>query len=216
VKNMEAATIKQFDVEVTSRSPGYNLPQKAGIRLWLPMLVMALMAFPAAVILGIIRADEISTGGSAETIETLRQVQSGVVMVAFGSVFAAISFAIARILGQFRKGGGDLQEASGRRVVTLRMPATAKVFLATMMMAMMTLLGAAVLHFVFAADVSGTASSLELSEERFTVLEGVQRLGIGMYLAAITLGLATIAQVLRFQATRVRELTAEEVRPQAI
>jgi hypothetical protein len=209
---MEAATIKQFDVEVTPRSPGYNLPQRAGIKLWLPMLVMALMAFPAAVILGIIRADEISTGGSAETIETLRQVQVGAMMIGFASVFAAVSFAIARILGQFRKGGGDLQEASGRRVVTLKMPVTAKVFLATMMMAMMTLLGAAVLHFVFAADVSSTTASLELSAERFTVLEGVQRVGIAMYLVAITFGLATIAQVLRFQSSRVRELATEEPR----
>ncbi len=209
---MEAATIKRFDVEVTNRSPGYNLPQRVGIKLWLPMLVMALMAFPAAVILGIIRADEISTGGSAETIETLRQVQVGAMMIGFASVFGAVSFAIARILGQFRKGGGDLQEASGRRVVTLKMPVTAKVFLATMMMAMMTLLGAAVLHFVFAADVSSTTASLELSAERFTVLEGVQRVGIAMYLVAITLGLATIAQVLRFQSSRVRELATEEAR----
>jgi len=209
---MEAATIKQFDVEVTNRSPGYNLPQKVGDVLWLPMLAMALMAFPIAVILGIVRADEISTGGSAETIETLRHVQVGAMFIGFASVFAAISFAIARILGQFRKGGGDLQEASGRRVVTLKMPVTAKVFLATMMMAMMTLLGAAVLHFVFAADVSGTTASLELSAERFTVLEGVRRVGIAMYLVAITLGLATIAQVLRFQSSRVRQLLAEEPR----
>lgn len=209
---MEAATIKQFDVEVTNRSPGYNAPQRAGIKLWLPMLVMALMAFPAAVILGIIRADEISTGGSAETIATLGHVQAGAMLIGFASVFAAISFAIARILGQFRKGGGDLQEASGRRVVTLKMPVTAKAFLATMMMAMMTLVGAAVLQFVFAADVSGTAASLELSAERFTVLEGVQRVGMATYLVAITLGLATIAQVLRFQATRVRELATEEPR----
>ncbi|MBA2566723.1 MAG: hypothetical protein H0V08_02870 [Thermoleophilaceae bacterium] len=209
---MEAATIKQFDVEVTNRSPGYNLPQKVGDVLWLPMLAMALMAFPIAVILGIVRADEISTGGSAETIETLRHVQVGAMFIGFASVFAAISFAIARILGQFRKGGGDLQEASGRRVVTLKMPVTAKVFLATMMMAMMTLLGAAVLHFVFAADVSGTTASLELSAERFTVLEGVRRVGIAMYLVAITLGLATIAQVLRFQSSRVRQLPAEEPR----
>ncbi len=209
---MEAATVKQFDVELTSRSPGYNLPQRAGIKLWLPMLVMALMAFPAAVILGIVRADQISTGGSGETIETLRQVQVGAMMIGFASVFAAVSFAIARILGQFRKGGGDLQEASGRRVVTLKMPVTAKVFLATMMMAMMTLLGAAVLHFVFAADVSSTTASLELSAERFTVLEGVQRVGIAMYLVAITFGLATIAQVLRFQSSRVRELATEEPR----
>lgn len=37
----------------------------------LPMFLMALMAFPVGVVLGIIRGDEISTGGSAETIQEL-------------------------------------------------------------------------------------------------------------------------------------------------
>lgn len=209
---MEAATVQQFDVEITRRSQGYNLPQRVGRILWLPMLAMALMAFGAALVLGIVRADEISSGGSAETIETLRHVQAGVMFVGFASVFAAISFAIARILGQFRKGGGDLQEAAGARVETLKMPATAKAFIGLMMMAMMTLIAAVVLHFVFAADVTGSAASLELSEERFTVLEGVRRVGVATYLVAITLGLASIAQVLRFQTSRVRELAAEEPR----
>lgn len=209
---MTATTItteaKTFDVEVSARSLGRNLPQRLGRRLWLPMLAMAVMAFAAALVVGAVRGYRID-GGDARNIETLRQLAAGLMFIGFGSVFAAISFAIARILGRFRKGGGDLQEASGRRVVTLKMPVTAKVFLGSMMMAMMTLLGAVVLHFVFAADVSGTAASLELSEERFTVLEGVRRVGVAMYLVAITLGLATIAQVLRFQASRVRELAGE-------
>jgi hypothetical protein len=207
---MEAASIDTaFDVEVSRRSLGYNLPQRAGRLLWLPMLAMALIAFPAALVLGIIRADEISAGGSAEGIETLRQVQTGVMTLAFASVFAALSFAIARILGQFRSGGGELQEATGSRVVTLKMPVTARLFIGTMMIAMMTLLATVVLNFVFAADVTGSASSLELSEQRFIVLDGVKRLGIAAYLVAITLGLATIAQVLRFQAARLRELPGE-------
>jgi hypothetical protein len=206
---MEAATIKQYPVDVSQRSLGYNLPQQAGVRLWLPMLAMALMAFVAGTVLGIVRADEISGGGSAETIERLRHLQAGVMFLGFASVFAAVSFAIARILGQFRKGGGELQEAAGGRVVTLKMPLTAKVFLGSMMMAMMTLLGAVVLHFVFAADLTGSVASLELSEQRFIVLEGVRRVGVAGFLVAITLGLATIAQVLRFQTARIRELPTE-------
>jgi hypothetical protein len=206
---MEAATIKQYPVDVSQRSLGYNLPQQAGVRLWLPMLAMALMAFVAGTVLGIVRADEISGGGSAETIERLRHVQAGVMFLGFASVFAAVSFAIARILGQFRKGGGELQEAAGGRVVTLKMPLTAKVFLGSMMMAMMTLLAAVVLHFVFAADLTGSVASLELSEQRFIVLEGVRRVGVAGFLVAITLGLATIAQVLRFQTARIRELPTE-------
>jgi hypothetical protein len=206
---MEAATIKQYPVDVSQRSLGYNLPQQAGVRLWLPMLAMALMAFVAGTVLGIVRADEISGGGSAETIERLRHLQAGVMFLGFASVFAAVSFAIARILGQFRKGGGELQEAAGGRVVTLKMPLTAKVFLGSMMMAMMTLLAAVVLHFVFAADLTGSVASLELSEQRFIVLEGVRRVGVAGFLVAITLGLATIAQVLRFQTARIRELPTE-------
>ena len=207
---MEAATLRTFDVETSRHSLGYNLPQRVGRVLWLPMLAMALMAFPAGVVLGIIRADEISTGGAADTIAALNHVQAGVMFIGFAAVFAAISFAIARILGQFRDGGGRLQEASGRVVETLKMPGTAKLFLGTMMMATMTILVAVVLHFVFAADVTNAAASLELSEERFTVLEGIRRIGVAMYLVAIAFGLATIVHVLRFQSIRVRELPDEE------
>lgn len=199
----------EFAVERSKRSLGYNLPQKLGRRLWLPMFLMALMAFPVGVVLGIIRGDEISTGGSAETIEELRHVSAGFMAIGFASVFAAISFAIARILGAFRKGGGDVQEAAGTEVQTLKMPLTAKLFIAVMAMAMMALLAEAVLHFVFAADVSGSASSLDLSEDGAVVLDGVKRVGIASYLLAITLGLASIITVLRFQARRIRELAGE-------
>jgi hypothetical protein len=208
---METASVPGINLEVSKRSLGYSVPQRAGVRLWLPMLVMALMAFPAALGIGIVRAEEISSGGSVETIETLRHLQAGVMIIGFAAGFAAISFAIARILGQFRKGGGELQEAAGVPVKTMRMPATAKVFIGLMMMAMMTLVATAVLHFVFAADVTGAASSLGISAERFTVLDGVQTIGIAMYLVAITFGLATIAQVIRFQSTRIRELAEERV-----
>ena len=195
-----------FEVETSERSLGYNLPQRMGIRLWFPMFLMALMFFGAGMALGVIRADEIGDGGAADTIERLRHLQAGFMFLGFTAVFSAISFAIARILGQFRAGGGEIQEAAGRPVQTLRMPVTAKLFLGLMAAAMMTIVAAVVLHFVFAADVASTEASLGDSEERFLVLEGIRRAAVAVFLFGILLGLATIIRVLRFQATRMREL----------
>ena len=129
--------------------------------------------------------------------------------IGFAAVFAAISFTIARILGEFRKGGGELQEATGRTVKVLKMPFTAKLFIGTMAMAMMALVIASILHFVFAADVDGTAASLQDAEQRFIVLEGIRRGGVVVYLLSFLLGLGTIIEVLRFQSIRIRELAGE-------
>jgi len=198
-----------FDVETSARSLGRNPPQRLGRRLWLPMLLMALIAFPVGLVLGFLRADEIADGGSAVTIEQLRHIGAGVMFIGFASVFAAISFAIARILGEFRQGGGDVQEAAGRTVQTLRMPLTAKLFLSAMAVAMLTVLAAVVLHFVFAADITNTPASLADSEQRFIVLEAIRRIGVAIYLIAIALGLGTVIHVLRFQSIRIRQLVSE-------
>jgi hypothetical protein len=198
-----------FDVETSVRSLGRNLPQRIGHRLALPMLGMAVMAFPAALVVGIVRASKISDGASPATIEELKHVGAGLMFLGFAAVFAAISFAIAGILGEFRKGGGEVQEAAGRIVQTLKMPLTAKLFIGLMAMAMMTLLATVALHFAFAADIVNTPASLKEAEQRFVVLEGVRRAGIATYLFAVALGLASIIQVLRFQAVRLRQLPAE-------
>lgn len=198
----------EFRVEVSRRSLGYNLPQRVGRALWGPMLLMALMAFPVAFILGAVRSNEIATGGAATTIESLRHVTAGFMFLGFASVFAAVSFAIAKILGEFRRGGGEVQEAVGGEVQTLKMPVTAKVFIAGMMMAMMAILGAVISHWVIAGSVSSGTVSLVDSEQAFVWLEGVRRIGVAIYLTAITFGLGTIITVLRFQSRRIRELAA--------
>jgi hypothetical protein len=200
----------QFKIETSTRSLGYNLPQRMGRLLWFPMFLMALMFFAAGIVLGIVRANEISDGGAADTIATLQHVQAGVMFLGFAAVFSAISFAIARILGQFRAGGGEVQEAAKRTVQTLKMPGTAKLFLMLMAVAMMTIVVASILHFVFAADIENTPASLADAEDRFVVLEGVRRTGVAVFLFAILLGLATVIRVLRFQATRMRQLPDEE------
>jgi hypothetical protein len=205
-----SATHASFNTVASTRSLGRNMPQRIGRMLWAPMLAMALMAFAAGFVLAAIRANEIADAGGADTIAQLEHVSTSFMFLGFAAVFAAISFAIARILGEFRAGGGELQEATGRTVQTLKMPLTAKAFIVLMAMAMMTLVAAVILHFIFAADIEATAASLEDAEKRFVVLAGVRRIAVGVYLFAILLGLATIVQVLRFQSTRIRELPREQ------
>lgn len=201
-------TTPDREYQVTDRSPGYNLPQRMGRRMWAPMFAMAIMAFPVAFILAAVRASELASANpDLETVGRLGQIVPAVMFIGFLAVFAAISFAIARILGVFRNGGGEVQEETGREVRTLRMPATAKVFMALMMMAMMAIAVAVVLHFVVAAAI-GTWSATSV-EQWSIALESVRRFGVALYLMAITLGLGTIITVLRFQSTRIRQLAAE-------
>lgn len=196
-----------FDIEISHRNPGRNLPQQVGRKLWAPMLLMALMAFPLGVILGVWRANLVAAGGAETLAAALVHYVPAANFLGFAAVFGAISFAIARILGEFRDGGGRVQEAAGVPVHTLRMPTTAKLFILLMAMAMMILLAAVVLHVLAAAAITaGSARALAMAETWALWLEGVRRLGIALYLVAITLGLATIIEVLRFQAIRVREL----------
>jgi hypothetical protein len=202
-------TRTDYAVSISHTAPGPNLPQQVGRILWLPMLLLALMAFPLALALGIARAGFIGAGGDAALISALGHFGPAAMFIGFASVFAAISFAIARILGVFRTGGGAVQEASGRVVQTLRMPATARAFLGLMMMAMMILVAAVIGHVVVGAGLlSGTLPSVT-GEQWAIWLEAARRVGVATYLLAISLGLATIVVVLGFQIRRLRELPAE-------
>lgn len=197
----------EFIVLESTRSLGRNAPQRIGRRLWGPTLVMALIAFPAGVVLAVVRAQAIADEGSEKTIAALQHFVPATMFLGFAAVLAAVSFAIARILGEFRKGGGDLQETAGVAVQTLRMPWTARAFLGLMATAMMALLAAVALHVVIGTAIATDSGwALDHSEQWAVWLEGVRRLGVAVYLLAISLGLATIVTVLRFQAVRIREV----------
>ena len=210
----------EFDVTLGDRAPNLLLPQKLGTRLWKPMLVMALMAFPIAFILGAIRADLVANGtttSDAANAAALGQYVPAIMFLGFAAVFAAIVFAIARILGVLRTGGGQVQETSGRQVITLSMPMTAKAMLVLMMMAMMMLLFAVVTHVILGIVVNDAVQDADLRtigsvESWATWLEGLRRFGAAVYLVSISLGLATIIQVLRFQSARIRELLGEQAK----
>lgn len=218
---MTATAVRQhggYRVSVSDRALGLILPQKAGRLLWAPMLAMAVMAFPVAFVLAAVRANLVATGttvADAANAASLGQWVPAVMFLGFATVFAAIVFAIARILGALRTGGGGVQESAGREVLTLTMPTSAKVMIISMMMAMMMLLFAVVVHIVLAGTVgaavlAGDQATISLVETWATWIEGVRRLGVAIYLISIASGLATIITVLRFQATRVRELANEK------
>lgn len=204
------ATSNEFELEIRSRAPGANLSQRAGKLLWAPMLAMALMAFPIALLLAIVRSAAVADGTDPAAIAALGHWGPAFMFIGFASVFAAISFAIASILGVFRVGGGQVQEIAGRSVKTLKMPLTAKVFIGLMVMAMMAIILPVIAHLgIGLAILGGSADALADSEAWFSWLEGVRRVGTATFLLAIAFGLATIIEVLRFQASRMLELNAE-------
>jgi hypothetical protein len=201
-----AIATNSFGATTTAKAPDRILPQKAGRKLWAPMLAMAGMGFIAAAALTVARAIEVNDLGGASTIAAYGHFVTAAMFVGFATVFAAISFAIARILGEFRVGGGGVQEAAGSEVRTLNMPPTAKAFLGLMMMAMMLILGAVVGHVIVGAQTASETMTLVDSEQWAVWLEAARRIGVSLYLFAILLGLATIVQVLRFQSIRIREV----------
>ena len=72
-------------------------------------------------------------------------------------------------------------------------------------------IGAVALHVVIGASIAGDSAYAIGHVTQWSIwLEGARRIGIALYLLAISFGLASIITVLRFQSVRVREL-AEEV-----
>lgn len=175
-----------------------------GKALWGPMFAMTIMAFPAAIILGIVRATVVSDGGNPQLAFQLGHITTGVMFIGMMSVFSATVFAIARILGAFREGGGTIQTAAGRRVLTLVMPTTAKAMLLLMAMGMMMLVAGIVGEFALA-----TVDETDRAASWGAWIEGMRRFGIATYLLSISLGLYTIITVIRLQSKRIRELGDE-------
>jgi len=65
---------RSFEIVQSEGSLGRNLPQRLGRALWLPMLLMAVMAFAAGFVVAIIRANEVADDGAIEDIEAMRHV----------------------------------------------------------------------------------------------------------------------------------------------
>ena len=179
-----------------------------GRKLWFPMFALAIMGWAVGFVLAVVEAG--TDRSSVDDLQTLSHLVPGFMFVGFLGVFTAITFAVARILGEFRKGGGEVQAAAGSAVQTLKMPTTAKIMLAFMMMGMMIMAAGIITNFVAAGTFNGTDPADILDSARYGVTSaGLRRLGVASYLTGIAFGLGTIIEVLRFQASRLREVGAE-------
>jgi hypothetical protein len=144
-------------------------------------------------------------------------------LLGMGMMFGGITFLLATILGNLRLYGGLVQEKSGRRVLALKPPLSAQLFPMLMMLGEMVLIGAFVVSIVIATITSdvfgnpisvidGAGSGSGLLGDFQTVktygawLQGFALAGLGLVLSGIVLALYTIAQVLRFQHSRIAEL----------
>lgn len=198
-------TTYDFNTETSTRALDVNVPQRSGRALWAPALAMSLIGFIAGMTLAIIKAVAISDGDAA-LAASLNNYGVAAMFFGFMMVFAGISFAIARILGEFRVGGGKTQEAAGSAVKTLKMPATAKAFIVLMAMSMMILLAAVIAHVVVGVQINAETLSLVDAEQWDLWLEAARRFAVQLYLFAIALGLGTIIYVIRYQSIRIREI----------
>jgi hypothetical protein len=193
-----------FQVVGSATGLGYNGPQKMGRRLWLPMFAMALMGWAIGMILAFVEAG--TDRSEVGDLQTLGHLVPAFMFIGFLGVFSAITFAVARILGEFRKGGGEVQEIAGAQVQTLEMAPTAKAMLGFMIMGMMVMAAGIVTNFVGAGLDGTNAADLLDSASYGAAASGLRRLGVVMYLTGIAFGLATIIEVLRFQAIHILEV----------
>ena len=199
------ATTYDFNTETSTKARDVNVPQRAGRSLWAPAFAMSLVGFALGMILAIAKATAIADG-DATLAASLNNYGIAAMFFGFTMVFTGIAFAVARILGEFRVGGGRTQEAAGSDVKTLKMPATGMAFIGLMAMAMMLLMAAVIGHVIVGLQINAGSMTLVRAEQWDIGLEAARRFAVQMYLFSIALGLATIIYVVRFQSIRIREI----------
>jgi hypothetical protein len=184
---------------VTKNSPAPLPIHKMARTMWFPMIVMGPMLVAAGVVTSFVWANNIGTRTGLEASAWTQGLQ----FLGEGLVLAGISFLLGSILGSLREGGGDVQQSLGLSVTTLKMPATAKAFVALMatgLMIAMVQFGLYLYTLTF-----DTASEVAVW---WAWLGPFRELGLALLLAGIVLALATIANVLGFQFSRIRSIVA--------
>lgn len=184
---------------LSASTPGPLLIHRMARVMWAPSLAMGYMAVLAGLALSIIQSSRI--GSDPELALRLSAWVPGVQFLGEGLVLGGIAFLLGSILASLRAGGGEVQEALGVPVKTLRMPLTAKLFVALMMAGVMV----AMFQFVVYAVVSAFGDPSRAGAF-FAWLGPLREAGLGFFLAGIVLALVTIGNVLGFQFSRIREI----------
>lgn len=210
----------------TSPTVGLNPAQRMGTLLWLPMLLMGLMVLAAAFGLGVARgaiaADLFETFDASDqaAFATLGVLSTGLALLGVGLLLAAISFALGRLAGVFRKGGAAVQEAAGQPVRVPPMAWTAWTFLGLMMMGMMVVIAGFVAQVVAAVSIydawidapgpdGAIVSDLGRAQSITTWSVPVMRAGVALLFTGIAFMLATIVHGLREQAVRLKQMATQ-------
>jgi len=148
-------------------------------------------------------------------------------LLGVGLMLGGITMTLATILGNLRVAGANVQASLGAEVKLPVPPTIAKIFPLMMMMGVMTLiavLGIGIWLSTVASDVYGNAISdiraapagSALLADLGTImavkawLTPLEFLGMAFLFTGITLALATIVTVLRFQASRLVQIAAEK------
>ncbi len=194
--------------------------------MWLPMIMMGVMAIATAVGLGVAQAEISSDLGEEFTalrqanFETVKPLTGGFTFLGLALILSGIAFLLATILGALRWGGGEVQEAVDQPVMALVMPWSAKLFLVLMMMGLMAELTAfGTLIFVStqahsawigasAAGAPGDAAALHRAATYAAWANPLRVAAVGLILTSIVLALFTISNVLGAMLMRVRVLIA--------
>ena len=200
----DAGPLGEFDSEfgpatATETAPKPLLIHRLAGLMWAPMLAMGAMLVYAGLLLSFAAAGN----GAADPAlaSSQRAWVQGVQFLGEGMLLSGISFLLGTILGAIRAGGGEVQESLGLTVKTLRMPTTAKLFVALMMVGLMIEV-AQFVGYAYIATIPGTADYTIFS----TWLGPLREYGLGALLLGIVLALATIARALGFQFTRITQI----------
>jgi hypothetical protein len=183
---------------VSSEAPNPLFIHRMARAMWGPSLAMGFMAVAAGFALSIIQATKVVSdpGLAADLSAWVRGIQ----FLGEGFLLAGISFLLGSILSSLRKGGGEVQEALGLSVKTLKMPTTAKLFVGLMMV------GLVVEVFQFVVYLAVTTFDSAAAASYFAWLGPVREAGLGLILSGIVLALVTIGNVLGFQFSRIKEI----------
>ena len=199
--------------------------------MWLPMILMGVMAIATAIGLGIAQANVGSDLGEEFTalrqanFETLKPLTAGFLFLGEALVLSGIAFLLGTILGALRWGGGEVQASVDAPVKTLKLPWSAKAFVILMMMGLvLELVAFGTLTFVAGQahsawigatgiDAPGNLAALNRATAYAAWANPLREVALGVILTSIVLALYTISNVLGFQFSRIRELvTGQEER----
>jgi len=221
---VQTAQTKFGPITVTPAGTGQSMIHTMANWMWLPMIMMGVMALMVAIGFGITQAvmgSDLGEGFSPlkkANFETVKPLTGGFMFLGLALLLSGISFLLGTILGALRWGGGEVQESVGAPVKTLKMPMSAMAFLGLMMMGLMfALLAFGTLIFVAAQahdawinasaiDAPGNGHALGRAATYGSWANTLRLAAIGVLLTGIALALYTISNVLGFQFSRIREL----------